>query len=214
MKRLRIPALAVNLAMSAIVFITWGRISLLPIRHGRIRLSIQGLRGLRLYTILSNLLMGVAALVYCICLVLLLAGVIKKIPYAVRLLKYSATVSVLLTFLTVLLFLGPTFGYKGMFDGSNLWFHLLISLAAAASFWLLEKDGPLPFKASFFAVIPTFIYAVYYLINVLSYGIKPGDFSHDWYGFAQKGLGLALVAFVVMLLAAWVIALVTRLPKR
>ena len=209
--KLRIAALICNWTMGVIVFFNWGRMVFQRTDSGR--LSAAGLHTLKYFTVLSNLLLGIAAFVYALCVLRILLGKAAGIPCTVYQLKYAATVSVGLTFLTVMLFLGPRFGYGAMFQGVNLWFHLLIPLAAIASFWLLEPDGTLSLQDSMLAVLPTLLYAIGYIINVLSYGIKPGDFSHDWYGFAQGSLAMAGVAFVVMLLGTWGIALLVRIVK-
>ena len=210
--KLRAAALAANISMGVTVFVNWFKMVFQRTDSGR--LSAAGLSSLRYFTVLSNLLLGAAALLYAAWLIALLAGKAQALSRALRLLKYAGTVSVTLTFLTVMLFLGPTFGFGGMFRGSNLWFHLIIPLAALASFLLLERDGRLSFRDSLNAVVPMLLYGIGYIVNVLRYGIVPGDFSHDWYGFAQRSVLMAAVVFAVMLLGTWGIALLLRLGKR
>ena len=73
----------------------------------------------------------------------ILLGKAAGIPCTVYQLKYAATVSVGLTFLTVMLFLGPRFGYGAMFQGVNLWFHLLmlgdVALVLLIGCWMYRK---------------------------------------------------------------------------
>lgn len=210
--KLKYAALAANLVMGVLVLVTWLRMTLQLDDSGR--LSAPGLRSLKYFTVLSNLLLGISALIYAVYLILLLVGKRQELPQPVLLLKYAATVSVALTFLTVMLFLGPHYGYGSMFRGANLWFHLVIPLAAACSFCLLERDGALSLRASFFAVLPMVLYGVGYVINLLLHGLGEGKDTHDWYGFAQGGPLSSAVIFAVMILGAWGIALLLRLARK
>ena len=208
---LRIAALIVNIALGVIVWVYWGRMALHRDDSGK--LSAEGLRSLKYFTVLSNLLEGAAALVYAVCVARVLLGAAEGIPRWVQALKYAAAVSVGLTFLTVIVYLGPKFGYKNMFLGSNLWFHLLVPVAAVLSFCLLERDGALPFAASFLAVLPMVLYGIGYVINLLLHGLGEGEDTHDWYGFAQGGAKIAAMVFAGMILTTWGFALLLRLAR-
>ena len=85
-------------------------------RDGAWKLS-SGLRGLRYFTLLSNLFSGFAAL-----LVVLTVSE-TGLPFWVWLLKYIAAAAVAVTFLTVMVFLGPTLGYRSQLEGKGFYYH-------------------------------------------------------------------------------------------
>ena len=88
-----------------------------------------GLRTLRYFTVLSNLLEAAA------CIIWILTGNEK--------LKYVGAVSVGLTFTVVMVFLGPLFGYLMMFTGPSLWMHGIVPLAAMAEMIICALSGAL-----------------------------------------------------------------------
>ncbi len=204
---LRKLSVIVNIAIFAAVMYAWLKMVLRFDENGA--LTDSGLRSLRYFTVLSNLLQAAASAAYVIAV---LAG---GVPLVVRVLKYAATASVTLTFLTVLLFLGPVmFGYKRMFEGASLWMHLIVPVAAILDFVLLDRSGPIPFAASFAALSPMLLYAAYYVGNLLINGFVKNGFNNDWYGFARGGWGRAGVFAAVMVLGTWGVALLLRLPRR
>ena len=77
----------------------------------------NGLHSLRYFTILSNLLSGAAALLVA------LTVTEQGLPFGLWLLKYIATAAVTVTFITVMVFLGPTLGYKLQLEKSGFFFH-------------------------------------------------------------------------------------------
>ena len=199
-------SIALNLAIAAVTLFAWLKMALRIDENGV--LSAPGLHSLKYFTVLSNLLQGVASLIYAVAL--LTGGA----PLAVRVLKYAATTSVALTFATVVCFLGPVFGFKGMYEGANLWFHLLTPVLAALDFVLLDRSGPIPFAASFVAIVPMALYAAFYVTNLLVNGVGEGRHTNDWYGFMRGGWSGAAVIAAVIALGTWAMALLMRLPRR
>lgn len=171
-------------------------------------LMTAGLSNLRFFTVLSNILEGVA------CLALLIASAAgRAIPLWAAELKLAAAASVALTFITVMVFLGPMLGYKYLFTGSNLWFHGIIPIAAMVEFAFIdcyEGFPAVPFKATFTAVIPMLLYGVWYLINVIRGGMADGRFVNDWYGFAMWGIPASLLVYVVIAAVTWLFAVLLR----
>lgn len=113
------------------------------------------------YTQLSNLLLLTSSLFY------LLHYYYKKFnKRIVSLVKYGATLSVLITFLVVLFILLPTssFNYKFLYlNGPNFLYHFLCPILGVITFlWYddIEVDG---FKDVFYSMIFTLIYAVVFL---------------------------------------------------
>ena len=155
----------------------------------------------RFYTVLSNVLCGIAAL--CVC-VSRLGG---SLTYGVWLFKYIATAAVTVTLMTVLLFLGPANGgYKGFFSGRNLYLHLLGPLLAIASFSLFEKR-PMSFPGSLWGMVTVVLYGLYYLYRIL-YAPEEKRWK-DFYGF-NKG-GKWPVAFAAMMLGGFAVCMLLRL---
>ena len=79
--------------------------------------AANGLYALRYFTILSNLLCALAAL-------LVALNVSEQgLPFGIWLLKYVATAAVTVTFVTVMVFLGPTMGYKSQLEHAGFYYH-------------------------------------------------------------------------------------------
>ncbi len=206
----KLAALLLNIALAVVVLVAWGRMAFRLDDSGV--LSAPGLYSLRYYTVLSNLLQAVTSVAYAVCA----ARVLKRgsVPRGVLLLKYAAAVSVALTFAVVACFLGPLYGYRGMFLGSNFWFHMAVPLGAAFTFCALERDGALPFSWSLWALVPTVLYGLGYAANLAVNGLRANGRSNDWYSFAWGGMKTVPLMFAVILLAAWGIALLLRRAKR
>lgn len=99
-------------------------------------MKVSGVDCFCFFTIDSNILMAAAALL--------------MIPYNIRAIKngteepgwtvivsYIGTTAVTLTFLVVMLFLGPTQGYLKMIEGGNLYMHIIGPVLAVLSFLFL-----------------------------------------------------------------------------
>ena len=198
--------LAVNLLIFGLVVYAW---FVMMFRMGDGTLSGTGLSSLRYYTVLSNLLEGLAALITVVFTVLILAGKASELPRWVTLLCYAGTTSVSLTFVTVMVYLGPVFGFNIMFNDANLYFHLLIPLFAIMEALFLSKEK-LRFKDSFVATLPTLLYGVWYIINNLANGREGNDIYYLFY----FGPAASVLFFIGFMAVAWGIALLLRLPRK
>ena len=130
---------------------------------------------LRYFTAQSNVLCALASLAVAA------ARLGGSVPAPVLLFKYVGTVSVLVTLLTVLVFLGPQYGYKPLFSGPDLWLHLICPLLALFS-WLLWDRLPLTPGTTLLGVLPVLLYGLLYLRRVV--------FQQRWedfYGFNRGG---------------------------
>ena len=138
-------------------------------RHGSLR------KVLRYFTALSNLLCAAAALA--------VAGMrlLGAVSVPVLLCKFVATAAVLVTLLTVLLFLGPQLGYKALFSGPDLWLHLVCPLLALLV-WLGWDRTPVSPALSLLGLIPVLLYGVLYLWKVVC-----KKEWQDFYGFDRGG---------------------------
>ena len=155
----------------------------------------------RYFTIDSNLLCGIAAL--CEAAALLFA-VKKDAPVWTSVFLLAGTVSVTITCLTVLFFLGPVFGYEYMYLGDELYMHLIAPVCAVL-LWvtLLRPCCRVPKKAVWFGALPLCVYAAYYIINILCNGVN----GNDWYGMARWGAVWYLPVGLLMVLIALLISL-------
>lgn len=191
--------IAVNLAIAAMTFASWLSMVLGSGSDGS--LSLRGLGSLKYYTILSNLLSGLASTWFALCL---LVGANQG---PALLAKYAATVSVMVTFLVTLFFLTPSFGFAALYRGPNFLLHLVLPLMALFEFCVLEPRLGLSLGDSLVAAVPTLAYAVCYYGNILVNGVGEKPHSNDWYGFTVWGVERMPVVFVVMIVITWVLAL-------
>ena len=156
---------------------------------------------LRFFTIQSNLFCAAACLTVA---VFRLAG---TVPGAVLYLKYAGTVSVTLTMLTVLIYLGPLYGYRPMFAGPDLWLHLLCPVMALLSFLLWDKPA-MPVSCILQGVLPILAYGALYLWKTV---LAPAASRwEDFYGFNHNGrwktsFALMAAAGLAIALALWAV---------
>lgn len=157
----------------------------------------------RFFTIESNLFAGICALVSLITrIVCLPAG--REVPQWVVLLTFTAACAVTVTLMTVVVFLGPTMGYRKMFEGTSLWFHLLCPLIAIVSLILFTGGEKISGAAVLWGILPVVVYGAIYYTEVIV--TKKWE---DFYGFNRGGkwllsiiLMLAGAALIAFLLAA------------
>jgi len=158
----------------------------------------SGWSDLKYFTVESNLFVGVVAVLWVV-----LRLVKGKMPKWMTYLKYLSAASVLVTFAVVVIFLGPLYGYGRMYYGANLFFHLLIPLAAMGEWIFFEKER-ISFRESFLAMIPPFVYGVGYLVNCVVNGVGSWETTrNDWYSFLEWGYLVGIAIFVVICLIAW-----------
>lgn len=159
-----------------------------------------GIRSFRFFTTLSNVLCAVSALLVAI------SALSGNIPGWVTVLKYTGTCAVTVTFLTVMFFLGPSFGYKALLGGTGFYMHLLGPLLAIFTFCFLECKTRISFGFSLIGLIPTALYAAVYLYKVV---ICPESRRwEDFYGFNRGGKWPLSIA--AMMLGTFVICIVLR----
>ena len=164
-------------------------------------LSQRGLESLKYYTCLSNIFAGLIAGLTIVCL--LMTGMHATLPTWVALLKYSAAVSVCLTFCVVMVFLGPRMGYRLLFAEEQLFLHAVGPLLAVFSFLSSPFIPQMKSSATFIAVIPTLLYGIVYAANILKNGIGEGEKTNDWYGFAVGGVKSIPIVFAIIMTVTW-----------
>lgn len=169
---------------------SWTYMALVAPERG---LSSRGIASFKFYTVLSNFLAAISAAVF-------LAA--EKRPGAgpfVEKFKFMGLVTVSLTFLVVLGFLGPLFTYRFVYSGAGFFMHLLVPVMCAAEYLFLtgyEHD----MKSSIAPLAFTFLYGTVYLLNVIING--PGEYpnKNDFYSFTYWGMGIGMLIFAVICL--------------
>ena len=152
-----------------------------------------GTVALRYFTVLSNLFCAASCLLVA---AMWLNGAIW--PWALTL-KFVATVSVMVTLLTVFVFLLPQYGAKFLLTGPDFWLHLACPLLTLATFFLWDRPA-LTASAALLGVVPVLLYGVVYMTQVV--------LRHKWedfYGFNRGGKWP--VSFAVMLIATALLSL-------
>ena len=127
----------------------------------------DGYFGVKYYTQDSNLLMLIVSGAMIVCLLRKMING-KAIPRIVSVLKLSATVALLITFLVVIFVLAPTFGLPYgyrllLFGGSMYYTHLICPLLSVATFLLVERHHYVK-NDLWWAQIYTLVYAVIIMI--------------------------------------------------
>ena len=159
----------------------------------------------KFFTVDSNIFMGLTSLIFIIYTIK-----DKEIPKTLYRLKLMATTSVTLTLTVVFLYLGPISedGIISLLQNSNLFFHLIIPLLSIITFIKYEKST-LEKKDIKYGIIPTIIYALLYLINVILH-IENGKVSpiYDWYWFVQNGIKTTIIIAPTIILISYIISLI------
>lgn len=183
--------------------------------EGQLGEGMKGLGYFKAFTIDSNILSGICSLMIIIYNIRNIKDN-SKTNKNIEVLQMVGASSVMLTFLTVLLFLAPTEAVNGrdffkMYYGDMLFFHLLNPILAFISITLFNKDNKLDNKTAFLGVIPTFLYSILYLVMVVV--ISRWD---DFYGFTFGGKNYFIPAvFVIMYMSSYIISLIiTKLHNR
>ena len=124
------------------------------------------------YTQLSNYFALISAAIYVVFLIRNIKDKSKEIPKWVSILKYTSTLSLLVTFLVVVFILTPYYGKDIIiwifFEGSNLFYHTLCPIITFISFILFESHNIKGIKDNFRAVYFTIAYAIVFItLNIL-----------------------------------------------
>ena len=174
-------------------------------------LSAARLASLKYYTVDSNILMGIAALLMLICDLRVLRGKVQGIPVFAKVIKLMGTVGVTLTMLVTIFFLAPTAQYNwlSLFTDSNFFMHLLNPVLALVVFLGFERTKDISFKHTFTGMTTMPIYGVFYITNAVIHsenGMVPA--VHDWYGFLVAGVWSAVIVLPLVTVITYIISLV------
>lgn len=173
------------------------------IRTGDGNMQVKGAVAFRYFTIDSNVFSAIASLLLAIFEILILCKKKENTPVAISLLKFMGTIAVAVTFFTVLLFLGPTQGYQGMYDGTNAFLHLICPLLVMFSYLFTEfglDEKYNTFIEPLFGLGPVLVYGIVYMVLVV--GTKTWE---DFYGFNRGDMWY--VSFIAMFCATYLLGL-------
>lgn len=158
------------------------------------------------FTILSNIFLGLIALISTVFAIICLSRH-RPLPKALSTWYLTATSAVMLTFLTVILFLAPmrVISGKSYFDmllESMFFLHFFNPILAAVTFVFLLDGAKINLKSRLLAVLPIVIYAVPYITCVVFLKTWP-----DFYGVTFGGrYYLTPLVFVIFCLVLFGIA--------
>ena len=194
MKKARILNLCSLIVNLSVIFFTVGAVSYsfrTDVIVDPIWFGYRGFKSLVFFTNLSNIL---AALASAVTLCFNFKNVVKDeyaFPKFAVVLKFVATVSLTVTFMTVVFFLAPIFAFSGkgyftLFSGYNFILHFLTPVLEIASFLFFEKGLGLGFGYTFVGIIPVLLYGAVYIVMVALIGEENGGWA-DFYGFTFGG---------------------------
>lgn len=201
-------SMVINIAIAVMSPVSW-----LMIVFGMeddVPLADRGLKSLKYFTVLSNLFSGVVSAFYGFAL--LQGGWPPSLALVVF--RLAATSAVMLTCLTVVLLLIPTYGFKALYKGGNLWMHLILPLMALIDCVFYVPVGGVPFWLTLCAIVPTLLYGVFYLGRIIIHGAEQNGIVYDHYDFLRWGENRIPVVTAGMLGFSWVIALVLYFMSR
>lgn len=127
----------------------------------------SGIGTLRMFTTVSNIIAGFAALM---CLPFQLDGLRRdryKLPSWIVIVMYVGAAGVFLTFFVAITLITAYQGFvKTMLLNSNLYMHTINPLLITVLFVLVVSDAHIKFSQSFIAAVPVIVYMVVYFIMV------------------------------------------------
>ncbi len=182
-----------------------GLLMMFFLRYGM--LLAEGFANFRYFTVLSNVFGGAMAVVWLISAAL---GAKGKAARIIAVLKFMAAVCLGLTFVTVMIFLAPLYGYLKMLVSANFFFHLTVPLTAMAEFVLLNEHK-IYIKNCVVSMLPMLLYGMTYLIYNLIMGRSEDPYQYDWYGFLLWGWPVGIGIFAGICAVTFFVASLLRL---
>ena len=162
-------------------------------------LQATGLENFKFYTVITNVFCGAASLAN---LIVLAAGKGRGRD-KMSAVKLAAVCGVAITFAVVAFMFGPLYGYPQFYKRGNLFFHLLLPLAAMLEFVIVRRPR-MPFWYTVIAAVPTLIYGICYMLNIAVNGIG-GEWpdTNDFYAFLSWGWPVGIAIFAGITLSAF-----------
>lgn len=134
-----------------------------------------------------------------------------KLPKWLKVLKYSSTVCLSVTFFVVLFILTPmyNFNFKYMFFYNSLVFqHLLCPLLSIVTFVFFDDIGEISFKDVFLGLITTLIYSfILIILNIFDVVVGPYPFLM----IKKQSIYASIIWFIVLTVLPYIIAVILRM---
>ena len=165
-----------------------------------------GWKSYHMFTVLSNMLMAVAA---AMCIPFAVDGMRYRnyhLPRWYVNLMYMGTSCVALTFLIALTVLSPAAGfYRMMIFSNNILFHTICPLLSVVLFFFINSDHRIALKSSAIAILPVIAYSLVYLLMVFAIGEDAGGWRDhyqirriaDYLPLPVILLALCLISFII-----------------
>lgn len=165
---------------------------------------VAGLKTFKYFTNNSNIFSALASIGIVVCDILILKKKREDIHIIALLFKEMAAVSVAVTLLVVMCFIGPIEGYYNfLIKDKGMCLHLICPLMTILSYIFLEYSNEKKkniFFYSIFAMIPVAVYGTFYAVFVAITGVW-----EDFYGFNTNGM-IAL-SYNLILLGSYLLSL-------
>ena len=182
------------------------------LRDPDVLIKAVGWKAYHMFTVLSNILMAVAA---AMCIPFAVDGMRYRnyhLPRWYVNLMYMGTTGVAITFLIALTVLAPAAGfYRVMLFSNNILFHLTCPILSILLFFFINSDHRIKWQSTFIAIIPVVLYALTYVLMVFVIGEEAGGWR-DHYQIYRIAEYLPLpVILLILCLISFGIATVLRL---
>ena len=175
-------------------------------------LATNSLSVFKYFTFQSNIYMGIVALIYAYYQFLIIKKKKEKISHVLAIFNRVGVTAVTLTFLVVIAFLAPGYGYDKMYNNANLFFHLLVPVLAIINFVVFTKNEKCHFAHTLYPIIPCVLYGIVYLIVVVSLNAY-GDLKIDFYNFGKDGPLMGVLNFLIIISFSYIIGVVLYLSS-
>ncbi|MBQ3934530.1 MAG: hypothetical protein II715_01825 [Clostridia bacterium] len=140
-----------------------------------------GWKAFHMFTLLSNILMAVSAVM---CIPFAVDGIRSRnyhLPRWCVNLLYTGTAAVTLTFVAAATAISSVIGFRQtMLTDSNLIFHTICPVLSILLFIFINSDHKVRFRASFIAMIPALTYSVVYVLLVFVIGKDAGGWRDHY----------------------------------
>ena len=198
--------LIISFAINILVFLLFVTGTIIMFTIGSGALTSKGFTVFKYFTFQSNIFMGAVAFIYGYYQWLILRKKIDKIPHVLGVFNHIAVTAVGLTFIIVILVLGPGYGYDKMYNNANLFFHALVPILAIVNYLFFEKETKIRFKETLYAMIPCTLYGIVYFIVVVSQNAY-GNLAIDFYNFGKDGPFIGALYFLAIIAISYIFGL-------
>lgn len=198
--------LIISFAINILVFLLFVTGTIIMFTIGSGALTSKGFTVFKYFTFQSNIFMGAVAFIYGYYQWLILRKKIDKIPHVLGVFNHIAVTAVGLTFIIVILVLGPGYGYDKMYNNANLFFHALVPILAIVNYLFFKKETKIRFKETLYAMIPCTLYGIVYFIVVVSQNAY-GNLAIDFYNFGKDGPFIGALYFLAIIAISYIFGL-------